>query len=196
MVMFASNKELFDFVQLHAHAETREIEFKRGESWETLKLKIVKEALGLANLKDGGRIIIGVEQNNSTKIYELRGMSKPDSDTFDQDIVSEYVNEFADPHIDLELKQFNDDSKYFIVIRVLQFEDQPIICKKGSADTIRGRIYFRSHKKIESTPDPLPSDMRKLLELAIDQGIIKQKRRILSYELNDINRFEKEKEDF
>jgi len=195
--LFNDTESLLEYINLHAHTETRECEFKSGVPWNNLKLKIAKATLALANLAGGGYVIVGVSKNETTNRYEPTGMSEVDSRTYNQDDVSQFVNEFTDPHIDIELKHFADDTKYYVVIQIFEFEEVPVICKKGSDETIRGRTYCRTHRKVESSPEPSVSEMREIMELAIDKGIKKQRQRVRSYGLEvDTDSFDQERSEF
>lgn len=195
--MFIDTQSLLEYIELHAHTETRECEFKSGLPWEQLKCKIAKASLALANLAGGGYVIIGVSKNEATNRYEPTGMSEEDSRTYDQDVVSEFLNGFADPNVDIDLKHFPNNPKHYVVIQISEFDEVPVICEKGSSDTIRGRIYCRTHRKVESSPEPSASDMREIIELAVDKGIKKQRRRIESYGLGEEDGpFEKERGGF
>ncbi|MCH7647178.1 MAG: ATP-binding protein [Thaumarchaeota archaeon] len=158
---------------------------------------MAKGTLALSNLEGGGYIIIGVSKNEQINRHEPVGMSESDSRTYEHDVVSQFVNEFAEPHVDIELKYFSDESKYFVVIQVFEFENEPVICKKGTDETIRGRIYCRTHRKVESSPEPSVSEMREIVDLAVDKGMKKQKRRAGSYGFDtEHDPFEQERKDF
>ena len=45
--------------------EGRTVDFKKASSWDDLKQGIPKDILAMSNLRDGGIIIIGVEENNN-----------------------------------------------------------------------------------------------------------------------------------
>lgn len=195
--MFNDTESLLEYLSLHAHTETRECEFKSGLPWNNLKLKIAKAALALSNLAGGGYVIVGVSKNETTNRYEPTGLSEDDSRTYNQDAVSQFVNEFTDPHVDIEIKHFSNDTKYYVVIQVFEFEEVPVICKKGSDETIRGRIYCRTHRKVESSPEPSVSEIREILDLAVDKGIKKQRRRVESYGLEtEFDPFDQERGKF
>ncbi len=196
--MFDDVDELLQYIGLRSHREDREYEFKQGQPWDELKLKIVKSVLAMANLSGGGRIIIGVSENPTTRAYEPSKMTEDDSNTYKQDDVSQYVNEYAEPYIGLDLKHFSKDSVHFVVIDVSEFENEPIICKKSHDKGIyRGRVYCRTHKKAESSPDISASEMREIIELAVDKGIRKQMRRLDSYGIRPgVSNFEKERKGF
>ena len=195
--MFNDIQSLLEYIKLHNYAETRECEFKSGRPWHDLKLKIVKGALALSNIAGGGYIIIGVDENK-TNPYEPNGMSKDYSDTYNQDDVSEFVNRYTDPHVDVELRWLSQSSQYYVVIQISQFENEPIICKKGCGNAIvKGRIYCRAHKKVESTSSLSVSEMREIIELAVDIGITKQKGRLKEYGVDlDIDPFKQERGSF
>jgi hypothetical protein len=67
----------------------------------------------------------------------------------------------------------------FVVIRVYQFDDIPILCAKdynepGKAPVLRrGACYVRARHKPETSEIPSEEEMRELLELAIDKGVRK-----------------------
>ncbi|MCM8760413.1 MAG: ATP-binding protein, partial [Candidatus Omnitrophica bacterium] len=52
---------------------------------------------------------------------------------------------YADPHVNFVVDFPKDrNGKEYAVIRVFQFEEVPVICKKNSTDTTAGVIYYRS----------------------------------------------------
>ena len=176
-----NSNALLEYIKLRSHREDRGYEFKEGQPWDKIKLKIVKSALSMANLTGGGRIIIGVSENHTTHIYESSGMTEAESSTYEHDDVSEYVNKYAEPYIELDLKRFSKGLKYFIVIDVSEFKNLPVICKKSHGEEIhQGRIYCRMNKKAESSPNISVSEMQEIIELAVDKGIQKQMRRLNS----------------
>ncbi len=54
----ADRSELTELVE-HGREE-RHVEYKESQRWDGLKDKIAKTALGLANLRDGGHVVIGM----------------------------------------------------------------------------------------------------------------------------------------
>jgi predicted HTH transcriptional regulator len=152
--------------------EQRSIEYKCSQFWDNLKQKIAKTAMGMANLRDGGIIIIGVTKKNDH--YEPDGMLNEHIDTFNSDNVQSYINSFADPPIPLEIykKEWND--KQFIIIRIHCFYDYPIICKKDSINDLRkGAVYIRSKRTPETCEVQSLNDMREIIDIATEKGIIR-----------------------
>ena len=92
------------------------------------------------------------------------------------------MNEFASPSVSFDLEGVSYREGIFVVIRVHEFEDIPILCQKdlqtagrGKRDLIlrRGACYVRSRHKPETSEIPSEEEMRELLELAIDKGVRK-----------------------
>src|SRR6266540_6959639 len=98
---------------LRTGREGRAAEFKQTLSWaeNATKAKVVKWALGTANLADGGVLAFGLQRVDPNPLYELSGMSQADHDSFNQDSVSTTVNAHATPHIDLSVIHLPLDDK-------------------------------------------------------------------------------------
>ncbi len=129
----------------------------------------------MSNIQDGGAIVIGVEQIGQT--FTLRGMTEQQAATFSDDIVSPYVNKYADPSAQLTVSPVSYLEKLFIVIEVNEFREIPVVCKRdGTRWLRRGALYTRSRGKVESCEISTHEDMRELLEIATE----KQFRNILA----------------
>ena len=154
---------------LHGREE-RNLEYKSSLNWSdaNTRAKMAKAAMGMSNIPDGGVIVIGVEPAGSAA-----GMSPEDFNSFDQDIVQEFVNEYADPYVELSvtgdhLEEYGD----FVVIQVRQFSELPVVCKKTGAENLRrGAIYTRSRHKHETAEVGSQTEMREILEQAVDSHI-------------------------
>jgi predicted HTH transcriptional regulator len=150
---------------LEGGTETQKIDFKAPCSWNVESF--AKDILSLSNIQDGGYIIIGVsEKRNGT--FERKGITDAQHDTFKIDIMRDQMASFADPHTNfiVELVEDNSGLKY-VVIRVFQFEEIPVICNKDSRDTRKGIIYYRNkNRRIESAPVSNSYDMRDIVKLA------------------------------
>jgi len=152
--------------------EERHLEFKRSVPWgDAVSAKITKSILAMANLRDGGWIVVGKEERPDRTFAQV-GMNQSDFDSFDPDIVKTFVNEYADPYVILSINKIEHESKRFILIRVEEFDTIPVICKKDWGDLLhRGQMYVRSRAKPESVPVPSQSEMREIIEIAIDKGV-------------------------
>jgi schlafen family protein len=163
---------------LRTGREGRAAEFKQTLSWaeNATRAKVVKWALGTANLADGGVLAFGLQRVDPNPLYELSGMSQADYESFNQDSVSTTVNAHATPHIDLSVIHLPVDDKLFVAIIVRQFLDYPVICARdfvveNRAIVTKGRLYCRSRRTPETTEVQSPEDMRDIIDSATSRGL-------------------------
>ena len=169
-----------DFESLLARGyETNGVEFKgRGNSTDSALLAgVIRAMLGMANRRDGGLVIIGVESDSLDPV----GFDDDEIKAWlSYDELAAQVNEYASPSVrfDLEAQAFR--GRKFVIIRVHEFEDIPILCAKdyhgpgkGPPVLRRGACYVRASHKPETSEIPSEEEMRELLELAIDKGVRK-----------------------
>ena len=124
----------------------------------------------MANRRDGGRLVIGVEDSGGILIPV--GLNEDDLATWRYDDVADGIATYADPSVSfgLEVKEYNG-AKY-VVLEVDEFADIPILCKRDYQGVLRnGACYVRSRHKPETSEIPTQEDMRDLLELATDKGV-------------------------
>lgn len=161
-----TQSEFQEIVQLGK--EGTSTEFKKALSWggDEFKAKIAKAILGFSNVKDGGRIIIGVDELPD-KTFEFNGMSDAEIATWRFDDVASFVNNYADPFVQFIGEQVVFDGKKFVVITVSEFPDIPVICKKdGKSNLRKGAIYTRTHRMPETAEVPSQTELREILDLA------------------------------
>jgi predicted HTH transcriptional regulator len=176
-----------EFAQLIAEEhEIRGVEFKPPglRTDKELRLKVIRAVLGMANLRDGGRIIVGYDEHKS--LNDQIGLNEREVESWkDYDALAASINEYANPsvHFNRETQEFR--GVIYLIIRVFEFEEIPILCgKDDEIRTIKGRrgteerkilrrgaCYVRSRHKPETSEIPSAEDMRELLELAIDKGV-------------------------
>ena len=114
-------------VIMHPYEE-RNIEFKTSTPWndKSFKAKIAKSILGMANIRDGGWIVIGkVRQPDDT--HEAVGMTQTDYESYSSDLLKDFVKNYAAPHVEISLEKPEYAQKKFVVIRVEEFDDVPVI---------------------------------------------------------------------
>lgn len=185
--MFEGEDELKAYL-ISNPQERRYLEYKGGGKWDSLRLKILKASLGMANFKEGGYIIIGVQKPSESTRHEIIGMGKSDARMYTYDTISSFINSYAYPHIDMEVEHFYIDKRLLAVIQINEFKEMPVICKKSSPETKEGRIYYRRTRQMESSPDLTAEELREIIEAAVDKGMYKQMERIKSYVSDDAER--------
>lgn len=158
--------------------EERDLEYKRTLHWAdpAVRDKITKSILGMANIPDGGVIVLGMAKKGES--YERQGMPEVDADSFKQDDVSLYVSKFADPFVEITLRHVPYDGKRYVVIQIREFDEIPVICKRPGAGLRAGAVYTRSRRKHETIEVPSQVEMREIIERAVDKGIRKQRERM------------------
>jgi len=151
--------------------EERNLEFKRSMAWldPATKAKLTKSVLAMANVRDGGHIVLGVGRK-ADDTYEAVGMQPDHADSFVQDQLSAWFSEYADPYIEVTLTKRCIDQKIFCIIRVSEFAETPVVCKKGGAEGLRrGAMYTRSRRMVETVEVPSQVEMREILDLAVEK---------------------------
>ena len=155
--------------------ETQDIDFKEAVRWDDLKWRIIKTALAMGNLRDGGIVIIGVSQRS--KKWTLTGVSDALLKTYDPDVIMSQINAYVSPFVDLDIVSVRH-RKRFIALYVREFRDTPLVCKKNGpngSDLYEGAVYVRPPGLAQTTRIVNAAQMHDLLELAAE----KRARRIL-----------------
>jgi predicted HTH transcriptional regulator len=91
--------------------------------------KVVRAALGMANRRDGGRVIIGVREDQKGKL-KPRGLGATDLATWKYDDVASGLSSYADPSIRFDLEILTYKRKKYVILRVHEFEDIYLFCAK------------------------------------------------------------------
>ncbi|KXX54545.1 AlbA family DNA-binding domain-containing protein [Rhodococcus sp. LB1] len=158
--------------------ETRSIEFK-GAGNATDKYyfaKIVRAALSMANLRDGGYVVLGVDDTNGA--LTVTGL--------DADQISEWTNfddlssalaVYADPPLNFDVNSAELTSgAQVVVIQLHNFTDLPHLCAKGHNEgkdvTLRkGALYVRNRSKPETSEVASHVEMREVLSIATQNAL-------------------------
>lgn len=150
--------------------ERRNMEFKKGMAWTDLRCVLTRTVMAMANLKGGGKIIIGIKEGTS-RTPVLAGMSREDFDSYNPDDMASFVNEYAEPSVAVVPLKKTYGGKHYVILDVKEFDEVPIVCKKDGRkeckdDLRRGSVYHRPKRKVESTDRFDYADMRELVDLA------------------------------
>ena len=149
--------------------ESRDVEFKESASWSDLRLKIVKTAMAMANLRDGGVIIIGASERDDT--WSLDGITTDDLSTYDPDNIIAAVNKHASPDVELSVVRVtHTNGNVFLAIEIEQFAATPIVCKKTYDGAMRvGDIYHRPTGQPRTSRVTDARELNDLLDLAAEK---------------------------
>jgi predicted HTH transcriptional regulator len=133
---------------LHGREE-RYLEYKRFMIWtgnDTTKVKIAKAMMAMANLRNGGVIVVGM-QESSRGVWVPEAMTPQQISSFTQDDVAQWVNDYATLAVQFGIEAVALNGNEFVVIQVQEFGTSPIICRKqkitGGETLEPGAIYYR-----------------------------------------------------
>ncbi|KPJ58158.1 MAG: hypothetical protein AMS15_09095 [Planctomycetes bacterium DG_23] len=173
-------------IELIIHGrEERNLEYKGSLSWKynTTRAEAAKTCMGMANIPDGGAIVFGVKEMSRNQ-YEPIGMKSSHFESFNQDDVSDYVNGYADPYVELKVSKVPHDGKKFVIIQVQEFSELPVICKKNGPEGLKkGAIFTRPRRKNETVAVPSQTEMREILDSAVDKRVRKNREQLFRWGL-------------
>lgn len=141
--------------------ETDSLEFKGAMAWNR---KLVKDILAMANVIDGGRIVIGIKDGTGDR----QSLSDDQAASYNIEKLRDEVAPFADPRVVFRCDIVIDrEGRRLAVLSVSPFEDLPVICRKDGPDIAAGSIYFRSRtRRPASARVDNSADMRDIVERA------------------------------
>jgi hypothetical protein len=140
-----------DFVRLlESRREDAHLDYKISLDWDNCekpeKVEFVKDILAFANTRDGGRIILGVENSN----FQAIGLEEQVLKSLDVTKINGFLKAYTEPLHSCSLSKFDHQGKWFVVIEVPEFSSSPIICKKdflpenGKPILQAGALYIRN----------------------------------------------------
>jgi predicted HTH transcriptional regulator len=165
-------------IALQRLAEDANTEFKESASWDYLKWKILRTSMAMANLRNGGIIIVGITERDGHP--PLAGISPKHFETYDPDQINDVLAEYCSPSTRLEIAFLDYQEKRFLCIQVREFDLTPVVCRKNGPDGEKikaGSIYVRPFSgRPRST---MPTDAEQLNDL-LDLSAEKRARRLLT----------------
>lgn len=154
--------------------EIRGVEFKGpGTSTDKYFLaKVARAAMSLGNLRDGGHVIIGIDDDKAQAMLPGLGASELKS-WLAFDDVSRRLAEYADPPLQFEVAEVKLSSGATVaVIQVAEFADVPHLCAKDYPRVLRnGALYVRPRKAPETSEVATSVEMREVLDLATEKAL-------------------------
>jgi predicted HTH transcriptional regulator len=159
-------------IHIQGQAESPTLDFKGATPWDVARF--AKDILAFSNVQDGGTIIIGIEDGT----FVRHGITEAHRHSYKIDIMRDQMTSFADPHVNFSVDfPMDKDGKQYACIRIEPFEEIPVICRKDSADTRAGVIYYRNrNRRVESASVSNSYDMRELVEVATVRMMQKKRR--------------------
>jgi hypothetical protein len=154
--------------------EFRGIELK-GPGLRTdkhLMAKVIRASLSMGNLRDGGHVVIGIDDDNPAAL--LPGLSEAELNTWlAYDDVARKMAEYADPPLRFDVARMELSSgAEVVVIQVFEFTDIPHLCAREYQDVLRkGALYVRPRKVPETSEVASSLEMRDVIHLATEKAL-------------------------
>jgi predicted HTH transcriptional regulator len=154
-------------------SEIRTLEVKGPglcEKSDPLFAKVVRAVLSMANLRDGGSVIIGIDDTQLATMQP--GLSEDELASWsDADTVCRLIREYSDPFVEISVSAMSLTSGADIVqLAVDEFSSTPVFCKKDLGSGLqRGGLYVRSKTVAETTLIQSSVEMTELIDLASDK---------------------------
>ncbi|HET7676018.1 MAG TPA: ATP-binding protein [Gammaproteobacteria bacterium] len=151
--------------------ERQSVDFKESAAWEALKWHITRTSMAMANLRDGGIIIIGVSERGES--WELTGISDVHLSTYDFDGISDFIAKYTSVPLELDVVVVHRNSTTYLAIQISEFAHLPCICKRNSSNEARafskGDILIRPPGKPQTKKAEDANEIRELIELAAEK---------------------------
>ncbi|OZF01008.1 hypothetical protein CH300_18745 [Rhodococcus sp. 15-1154-1] len=167
--------------QLALDHETRSFEVKgpRDFTDTSYVAKIARAAMAMGNLSDGGVVCLGVDDD---RMREMKpGLNSAQAAAWsDFDNVSAALAKYSDPPVSFRIGRYVlSNGVSVVVLDIAEFDRVPHVCRKAYQGVLQdGFTYVRPRGKPESVTVPSSSDMRDLLDIAINKGVREFVRRV------------------
>jgi predicted HTH transcriptional regulator len=167
-----STEELEDY--LRTGYERRGFELKGpGKSDDKRFLaKVARAALSMGNLRDGGYVVIGID--DAAPQAMLPGLDGDQlASWLDYDAVSARLAVYCDPPLSFHLAEHELVTKSrVVVLEISEFADIPHLCACGYPDVLReGGLYVRPRRIPETAEVASSVEMREVVDLAAEKRL-------------------------
>jgi predicted HTH transcriptional regulator len=165
------------FAALDTCVESQSVDFKESAPWPILQHKIIRTVLAMANLRDGGILVIGASESGER--WDLTGIAGQHLATYDVDDIVDSIHRFASPSVSVSIVLVPyHNGRNFLTIQAFEFAETPIVCRRDGppgSGLKQGAVYVRPAGVARTTEVRSAEQMHDLLELAAE----KRARRIL-----------------
>lgn len=151
------------------------LDFKESQPWQVLRWRLLKTIMGMANLRDGGLVLVGVAEDGTA--WKLTGIEPAHLAAFDYDDIIDQLSKYASPQVSVDIVVHDhEDGKRYLAFHVHQFNDSPVVCRNNSPDDVKakdrlaaGEVYVRpTTGKPQTVKVTDAARLHDLLELAAE----------------------------
>ncbi len=156
-------------------SEVAGVEFKSAGNLgdKAFRASIVRAALGMANRRGGGFVVVGVREEGDGSL-QLDGLASDQLADWRHDKIAGVINRYADQPVDVEVAYMELDGERLVSLGVREFDEVPVLCVRDYPNVLRnGACYVRTRGRIETSEVPDHASMRDLLELATEKRVRK-----------------------
>jgi predicted HTH transcriptional regulator len=158
-------------------AEQRNIEYKGPGpiSDKHLINKVTRAILGMTNRRDGGFVVVGVNEFNGA--LDPIGIQSSEIVSWTRDDLADKVAPLVDPSVHFDLEHRTYSGRQFVIMIVREFDETPVFCrvnKNGAKNDVvlrEGALYVRGRRKPETVEIRTAQEMRDLLELSLQKRL-------------------------
>ncbi len=134
--------------------------------------KVARAALSLGNLRDGGHVIMGIDDGRQQAM--LPGLKAEELESWLAfDDVARRLANYADPPLHFERASAELSNGVTVaVIQVFEFADLPDLCARDYPEVLRkGGLYVRPRKVPELSEIASSVEMREIMDLATEKAL-------------------------
>lgn len=162
--------------------EDRSLDYKAAMAFtdNAVKGKLLKCIMAFANTRDGGYILIGVEQIDLH--FEAMGVTPEQARSFDPTKIGDFARNYCSTLPRVTTREVAIGEVRVLLLRVAEFADEPIVCTSDLHDSQKnsilrkGNIYVRTEDARCVAIDSSET-MRSFLDLAVQkrgEGLLEQ----------------------
>ncbi|WP_380162645.1 RNA-binding domain-containing protein [Kineococcus sp. R86509] len=154
--------------------ESRSFEVK-GPGLRTQKAyaaKVARAVMAMGNLRGGGLVCLGIDDKQLAQMSP--GLNAEQLKQWsDVDEVNVALSRYIEPPADVRVHLMElQAGVHVVVLEVHEFFDVPHLCRQDFPGEVqRAHLYVRPRGKAESTTVPTATDMRELIDLAVEKGL-------------------------
>ena len=161
---------------LDRQAESRSLDYKAPIMFGPTrpeKGEILRDVMAFANTRDGGYILIGVEQSGGS--FVPVGLSEAQAASFDPTDIGTFAQNYCSVLPKVTASVARIEQKNLLLLRVDEFGEEPIVCTRDLHDTNGKSLILRAGSIYVRTADarcmPIETGeaMRSFLDLAVQK---------------------------
>jgi hypothetical protein len=167
-----SAQEIEEALALDRESRWLEVKGPGSRSEDHMVAKVAHAALGLGNLRDGGHIVIGIDDTTIASLLPGLTNEQLASWVAHDDLARKLAN-YADPPLQFNVGSLElSTGAKVAVIEVFEFTDVPHFCARDYGQVLeRGALYTRPRRVPETSVVSSAVEMREVVELAIEKRL-------------------------